>query len=47
MSVGNFLFTRNLFLLIVMINLRRIGMYWEFFVCREFMFLFLMYWCKC
>ena len=40
MSVGNFLFAGNLYLLIVMINLQRIGMYWEFSVYREFMFLF-------
>ena len=47
MSVGNFLFARNLYLLIVIINLQRIGMYREFSICREFMFLFLIYWCKC
>ena len=47
MLVGNFLFAGNLYLLIVMINLQRIGMYREFFICREFMSLFLIYWCKC
>ena len=40
MSVRNFLFARNLYLLNLMINLQRIGMYWEFFVCRNLCFSF-------